>query len=311
MGDAKSGPVRERRETSVALTSTLHWFETDVLTEERNYQGLSRLSTELVRGDATRPPPRRVTLDIDSPTHTQRSIAGRHAGHRILDTLIGLMAVSLTGCAILDAAVAGNEFSALQEIKRQSDAGIVAVYRLVDERSFSRIKERLDRCRTSHPRFDGSVQCGFSHLDVYGWNQPRSNDPPDQMLLAWSVPVAVEVTRILAGVVRAAGFQVVDRTNESFQRTANAEPARRAISGKIRQCWLEITHTIPRPFVHQVMGSSTLDFELQVHDTTTGESVLTKRYSRYDPGKDITLAITRLMGEAMADTEMIRALQER
>src|SRR5229473_2735834 len=31
---------RERRETGVALTSTLHWFETDVLTEERNYQGL-------------------------------------------------------------------------------------------------------------------------------------------------------------------------------------------------------------------------------------------------------------------------------
>jgi hypothetical protein len=27
---------RERRETSVALTSTLHWFETDVLTGERN-----------------------------------------------------------------------------------------------------------------------------------------------------------------------------------------------------------------------------------------------------------------------------------
>src|SRR5438034_7783934 len=27
---------RERRETSVALTSTLHWFETEVLTEERN-----------------------------------------------------------------------------------------------------------------------------------------------------------------------------------------------------------------------------------------------------------------------------------
>jgi Transposase DDE domain group 1 len=36
---------RERRETSVALTSTLHWFETDVLTEERNYQGLARLNT--------------------------------------------------------------------------------------------------------------------------------------------------------------------------------------------------------------------------------------------------------------------------
>jgi hypothetical protein len=31
---------RERWETSVALTSTLHWFETDVLAEERSYQGL-------------------------------------------------------------------------------------------------------------------------------------------------------------------------------------------------------------------------------------------------------------------------------
>ena len=31
---------RERRETSIALTWTLHWFGTDVLTERRNYQGL-------------------------------------------------------------------------------------------------------------------------------------------------------------------------------------------------------------------------------------------------------------------------------
>ncbi len=63
---------RERRERSVALTSTLHWFETDVLAEERNYQGLSRLNTDLVQQDATLPPTRRVTLDIDSsesPVH--------------------------------------------------------------------------------------------------------------------------------------------------------------------------------------------------------------------------------------------------
>ena len=43
----------ERRETSVALTSTLHSFETDVLAEERNYQGLVRLNTELVQRGAT------------------------------------------------------------------------------------------------------------------------------------------------------------------------------------------------------------------------------------------------------------------
>ncbi len=63
---------RERRETSVALTSTLHWFETDVLTEERNYQGLSRLNTDLLQHHASLPHTRRVTLDIDSsesPVH--------------------------------------------------------------------------------------------------------------------------------------------------------------------------------------------------------------------------------------------------
>jgi Transposase DDE domain group 1 len=63
---------RERRETSVALTSTLHWFETEVLAEERNYQGLSRLNTDLVQHEATPPTSRRVTLDIDSsesPVH--------------------------------------------------------------------------------------------------------------------------------------------------------------------------------------------------------------------------------------------------
>ncbi len=63
---------RERRETSVALTSTLHWFETDVLTEERNYQGLGRLNTDLVQHKAARPLTRRLILDIDSsesPVH--------------------------------------------------------------------------------------------------------------------------------------------------------------------------------------------------------------------------------------------------
>ena len=38
---------RERRERSVALTSTRHWVDTDVLAEERNYQGLARLNTDL------------------------------------------------------------------------------------------------------------------------------------------------------------------------------------------------------------------------------------------------------------------------
>jgi hypothetical protein len=63
---------RERRETSVALTSTLHWFETEVLAEERNYQGPARPNTALIQHAVTRSPASRVTLDIDSsesPVH--------------------------------------------------------------------------------------------------------------------------------------------------------------------------------------------------------------------------------------------------
>jgi hypothetical protein len=74
---------RERRETSVALTSTLHWFETDVLAGERNYQGLTRLNADLVHHAAARSLSRRVILDIDSsesPVHgTQEQSA--YNGH--------------------------------------------------------------------------------------------------------------------------------------------------------------------------------------------------------------------------------------
>ncbi len=74
---------RERRETSVALTSTLHWFETEALAQERNYQGLLRLNTDLVQHEGTRPTTRRVTLDInssESPVHgTQEQSA--YNGH--------------------------------------------------------------------------------------------------------------------------------------------------------------------------------------------------------------------------------------
>jgi Transposase DDE domain group 1 len=59
---------RERRDTSVALTSTLHWFETEV----RNYQGLARLNSALTQHAATQSATRRVILDIDSsesPVH--------------------------------------------------------------------------------------------------------------------------------------------------------------------------------------------------------------------------------------------------
>ena len=74
---------RERRETSVALTSTLHWFETDVLAEERNYKGLGRLNTALLEHAAMRSPTRRVILDIDSSESPMHGTQERSAynGH--------------------------------------------------------------------------------------------------------------------------------------------------------------------------------------------------------------------------------------
>ena len=66
---------RERRETSVALTSTLHWVETDVLAEERNDQGIARLNTDLVQHAAARPRTRRLILALDS---SERPVHGAH-----------------------------------------------------------------------------------------------------------------------------------------------------------------------------------------------------------------------------------------
>ena len=42
---------RERRETSVAFTLALHWFETEILADERNSCGLARLNTERLPRD--------------------------------------------------------------------------------------------------------------------------------------------------------------------------------------------------------------------------------------------------------------------
>jgi len=66
---------RERRETRIGLTSTLHWVDTDVLTEELNDQGLARLNTDLVQHEAARPLTRWLILDIDS---SERPVHGAH-----------------------------------------------------------------------------------------------------------------------------------------------------------------------------------------------------------------------------------------
>jgi hypothetical protein len=53
-------------ERGVALTSTLHWFETDLLAREENLTGLARLNRELAAQAEGVGSPHRVVLDMDS-----------------------------------------------------------------------------------------------------------------------------------------------------------------------------------------------------------------------------------------------------
>ena len=53
-------------ERGVALTSTLHWFETDLLAREENFAGLARLNRELMTRAEGVGVPHRVVLDMDS-----------------------------------------------------------------------------------------------------------------------------------------------------------------------------------------------------------------------------------------------------
>ncbi len=50
-------------ERGVALTSTLHWFETDLLAREENLTGLARLNRELVTRAEGVSSPHQVVLD--------------------------------------------------------------------------------------------------------------------------------------------------------------------------------------------------------------------------------------------------------
>ena len=53
-------------ERGVVLTSTLHWFETDLLALEENFAGLARLNRELVTRVEGVGSPHRAGLDMDS-----------------------------------------------------------------------------------------------------------------------------------------------------------------------------------------------------------------------------------------------------
>ena len=49
-----------------ALRSRLHWFETEVLSQDENLEGLSRMNRELLAKAEVMDSPQRVVVDMDS-----------------------------------------------------------------------------------------------------------------------------------------------------------------------------------------------------------------------------------------------------
>ena len=82
-------------ERGVALTSTLHWFETDLLAREENLTGLARLNRELVARAEGVGSPHRVVLDMDS-SESSNSPFFRLMEHDRFVLLLGVGLSSLT-----------------------------------------------------------------------------------------------------------------------------------------------------------------------------------------------------------------------
>src|SRR3989442_13945871 len=72
-----------RWDRSAALTSTLHWFETELLTREENLVGLMAVNRDLIGQAETFDRADRIVLDMDSsesPVHGQQE-GGAYNGH--------------------------------------------------------------------------------------------------------------------------------------------------------------------------------------------------------------------------------------
>jgi hypothetical protein len=70
-------------ERGAALPSRLHWFETEVLSQDENLGGLSRINRELIAKAEAMDSPQRVVLDMDSteiPVYGEQE-QGAYNGH--------------------------------------------------------------------------------------------------------------------------------------------------------------------------------------------------------------------------------------
>jgi len=121
-----------------ALPSRLHWFETEVLSQEENLEGLSRINRELLAKAEAMDSPRRVVLDMDStefPVYGEQEQSA-YNGHFESTCYHPLLLFNGEGDCLAAKLRPGNVHSAeeweevlLPEIERQQELGKEVVFR--------------------------------------------------------------------------------------------------------------------------------------------------------------------------------------
>jgi hypothetical protein len=125
-------------EQGAALTSRLHSFETDMLTEEQNFAGLTAINRELIGRAEAIDSPRRVVLDMDSteiPVYGQQEHSA-YNGHFESTCYHPLLLFNREGDCLAAKLRPGNVHSAdgweellLPEIERQRKQGKEVAFR--------------------------------------------------------------------------------------------------------------------------------------------------------------------------------------
>jgi hypothetical protein len=125
-------------ERGAALPSRLHWFETEVLSQDENLKGLSRINRELIAKAEAMDSPQRVVLDLDSteiPVYGEQEQSA-YNGHFESTCYHPLLLFNGEGDCLAGKLRPGNVHSAedweevlLPEIERQQGMGKEVVFR--------------------------------------------------------------------------------------------------------------------------------------------------------------------------------------
>jgi hypothetical protein len=143
----------KRWDRSAALTSTLHWFETELLTREENLVGLMALNRDLLAQTELLDDPDRVALDMDSsesPVHGQQE-GSAYNGHFESVCHHPLFLFNGHGDCLAAKLRSGNVHSAddwdellLPEIERQQATGTRVAFRADTAFAKTEIYQRLE-----------------------------------------------------------------------------------------------------------------------------------------------------------------------